>query len=259
MNKSMALILLFTLLTISCKKQTNEWKGTITEEDGVIVVRNPKEPLYGEEVISLEEELRIGEAEGREEYMFSRILIDVDEEENIYVLDNQPATIRVFDKQGEYLRTIGKKGQGPGELASPRTIQITPRNEIMIYDFGTRRLTFYSLDGEFLRHVSAAKALVLAAMKMDSQGNITSIYVDRENASLIKYDSNLEPLLRISNVKLDEDRDLSVFRAMIPGHHFCIAKEDKIVCGYSDKFELQVYDKDGLLRRKISKEYNRCN
>jgi hypothetical protein len=249
------LVLGFSLLIV-CKQNGVEWKGTITEEDGVIVVKNPMELMYGEEAFNLEEELTLGEAEGREEYLFSRILIDVDENENIYVLDNQTATIRVFNKQGEYLKTIGKKGQGPGELISPRTIQITPQNEIMVYDFGIRRLTFFSLEGEFLRHVSAAKALVLGDTKMDSQGNIISIYVDRENISLIKYDSNLEPSLTISSESLDWNRDPSIYEVMRPMPYFSVTREDEIIYGYSDKYEILVYDSGGELIRKILKEYD---
>ena len=38
-------------------QQEPPWKGTIEEIDGVTVVRNPKEPMYGSEVFHLEEEL----------------------------------------------------------------------------------------------------------------------------------------------------------------------------------------------------------
>ncbi|GAH34486.1 unnamed protein product [marine sediment metagenome] len=48
-------ILLFSVfvMLISCQKQKAEWKGTIEEVNGVIFVKNPKEPMYGEEMISI--------------------------------------------------------------------------------------------------------------------------------------------------------------------------------------------------------------
>ena len=47
----------------------------------MILVKNPDEPIYGENVFVLEEELSIGEAEGREEYMFSGIQsVTIDDE-----------------------------------------------------------------------------------------------------------------------------------------------------------------------------------
>ena len=119
--------ILIIILFISCSQQKTEWKGTIEEVDGVTVVKNPKEPMYAENVFVLEEELSVGEVEGKEEYLFSRIRdVDVDVEENIYVLDSGETHIKVFNKNGEYVRTIGKKGQGPGEMQRPGSISITP-------------------------------------------------------------------------------------------------------------------------------------
>jgi len=46
-----------------CVQQKAKWEGTIEEIDGVSVVNNPIEPMYKEEVLKLEEELTIGEAE----------------------------------------------------------------------------------------------------------------------------------------------------------------------------------------------------
>ena len=137
---------LITILCCSCSQQNSGWKGTIEEVGGVTVVKNPKEPIYGEEVFSLEEELSIGEVDGREEYMFSQLgNVKVDEEERIYVLDTKEAHIKIFDRDGAYLKTVSKKGQGPGELGLPRSISITSKNEIMIPDLMNRRLTFFFL------------------------------------------------------------------------------------------------------------------
>jgi len=61
------IFLLVLIVFVSCQKQEAEWKGTIEEVDGVTIVKNPKEPMYGQDIFSLEEELSIGEAEGREE------------------------------------------------------------------------------------------------------------------------------------------------------------------------------------------------
>lgn len=75
MSKSNALILIliFSLLILSCSNKITGWKGTIEEEDGVIVVNNPNEPMYEADVFSLEEELLIGEIEGKEENLFSQV------------------------------------------------------------------------------------------------------------------------------------------------------------------------------------------
>jgi len=182
------LFLSVIIMLVSCGKQKSGWKGTIEEVDGVTIVKNPKEPVYGENAVSLEEELSIGEAEGRKEYMFSRIgNITVDNEENIYVLDRKESHIKVFNKQGEYLRTFGKKGQGPGEFNRPYSILITPRNEITVED--SRVLHFFTFQGEFIKSLSAAKFQFFARTSMDSQSSIYAMTatINMEKAQALHY------------------------------------------------------------------------
>jgi len=62
----------------------------------------------------LEEELSIGEKEGKEEYIFSYITdIGVDEEERIYIIDSKESHIKVFNRMGprsQILRSPGFPG-----------------------------------------------------------------------------------------------------------------------------------------------------
>jgi hypothetical protein len=51
------------IMLVSFGGQKSEWKGTIDEENGVIVVKNPKEPMYGEDAFRIKEDLSIGEGE----------------------------------------------------------------------------------------------------------------------------------------------------------------------------------------------------
>ena len=176
------LISAWTIL-ISCQNQKSEWKGTIEQVDGVTVVKNPKEPIYSENIVSLEEELSIGEAEGRKEYMFSQVRnIAVDDEENIYVLDREEFHIKVFDKEGEYLRTFGRKGQGPGEFNIPSGVLTSLQNEIVVED--SRVLHFFTIQGEFIKSLSAAKVQFFARTSMDSQSSIYAMTatIDMEKA-----------------------------------------------------------------------------
>ncbi|GAH67513.1 unnamed protein product, partial [marine sediment metagenome] len=176
---------------VSCGKQKAEWKGTIEEKNGVTVVKNPKEPIYGEDVFSLEEELSIGKAEGREEYMFSEIeSIAVDNEGRIYVFDYKEKNVKIFDKSGEFIKTFGRKGQGPGEFNIPFNMIITSQNEIMVKDM--RRLSFFSLEGEFKRSLSTPH-VNLTSVDIDSKGNIAGLVIIREEENpryeLKKFDS----------------------------------------------------------------------
>lgn len=67
-----ALIIFFIFTFFSCTSQKAEWQGSIEVVDGVTIVKNPKEPIYGEDVLSLEEEITIGAKEGDENVAFQR-------------------------------------------------------------------------------------------------------------------------------------------------------------------------------------------
>ena len=124
---------LIILMGITCSQQKTEWQGTIEEVDGVRIVKNTKEPLYGEGAFIMEEELTIGEVEGREEYMFQEIInLAVSDNGDIYVLDYKAQHVKVFDRDGQYLRMIGRPGQGPGELFLARILIYTTRDELAV-------------------------------------------------------------------------------------------------------------------------------
>lgn len=152
MKKLILLTLIFSCISLfsDCNLRKTEWRGTIEEDDGIILVMNPKKPMYGADVFVIKEELSIGDVE--EEQMFKIISdIAVNENEDIYILDSNLRQIRVFDNNGKYMRDISKSGQGPGEFQFPVQILISPNQEFVINDMMMRRLLFYSLEGEFIR------------------------------------------------------------------------------------------------------------
>ena len=82
-------LLLIFIATEAIEDQKPQWKGKIEHEDGVKVIKNPKEPLYGEITLELEEDLTIGNEEDENYLFYKSIYIDVDNEGNIFVLDIQ--------------------------------------------------------------------------------------------------------------------------------------------------------------------------
>jgi hypothetical protein len=256
---SLPLTALIFIMLCSCKGQKTEWKGMIEEMDGAIIVKNPAEPIYGEDVLSLEEELTIGAADGVEEYMFSRINdIDVDDEGNIYVAEGASAHIRIFDEKGKYLRTMGRKGQGPGEMQMPIYVQITLQNELLVHDYLAQRLSFFSLDGKYLRQKSTVETRnPFIPIKMDSHGNLIVIAAFAPppvgGKQLKMYDSHLDFVKMIAK----EERDMRrVFDIGKPTWHCDVSPNDNIVWGNSQEYVLQILNYKGELIKKIMKEYS---
>lgn len=250
----LTLFLIFTFFC--CRSQKAEWQGTIEEIDGIMVIKSPKEPMYGGDALEFEEELSLGEAEGREEYMFSEIRhIAISEDERIFVLDSKEDHIKVFDKEGKYLMTIGTPGQGPGELDRPSSICIS-QNELVVLE-GARRLSVFTLEGEFLRHISTKETWALGAT-MDSVGNIvlTEGVMDPEYFHYLtkKVDVDMNLLYEIAKTPAPDAR--TGVNPFMPFAYWKIDEDDNIVFGYPKDYEIQIINPEGKVTRKIKREYD---
>jgi hypothetical protein len=242
--------------------QKPEWKGTITKEGEVIVVKNPKEPMSGSDVLFLQEELSVGKAEGKEGYLFYDIRspvsnVDVDAQNNIYVLDIKASQVKVFDKDGHFVRTIGRKGQGPGEFEGAWKIFISSGNELIVEGLMSRRLDYFNLDGVYIKRVSIAQANI-SEINMDSTGTIygVSSIQDRNNPriELKKFDRNLRMLGTLDMVpKWNDERD--GYNPFVGGIQQHILPGDQVLVGSNRKYELKVFDSQARLIKIIQKEY----
>jgi hypothetical protein len=67
----------------------------------------------------------------------------------MYVLDQKLRQVLQFDASGTYVRTFGRKGQGPGEFSIPVAI-CASKESIYVVDNGNRSIMRFSLSGEFL-------------------------------------------------------------------------------------------------------------
>ena len=131
---------------------TLEWKGTIEYRDGIRIVNNPEEPLYGHLQLDLEKDLSLGSEED-EAYMFYRVEgLGVDSEGSIYVLDAGNHRIQKYDSEGNNLQTIGRKGQGPGELDTPYGMFLSFENIIYVHD--GMKIKAFKTNGSFIQETT---------------------------------------------------------------------------------------------------------
>ena len=71
--------------------------------------------------------------------MFGRVAQVVqDRWGRIFVLDRGNAEVRVFSPEGQYLFTIGKAGEGPGEFIDPEFIAIDSYDSLYVLDQGIK-------------------------------------------------------------------------------------------------------------------------
>jgi len=63
---------------------------------------------------------------------------------------NLVGRISVFDKNGEFLRTIGKTGTGPGEFRTPHALEFDSKGRLIVADRHNHRIQILTKDGQFV-------------------------------------------------------------------------------------------------------------
>jgi hypothetical protein len=254
MGMGILLLIFFT----SCAREKSGWAGTIEEENGVTVVRNPKQPIHTGSVLSFEEELVLRPDPESQEPLFNIITaVCVDDAGSIYVLDMGDCQIKVFSKNGDFLRAIGRKGQGPGEMQMPSTMDLAGDERLVVYDMRKSCLSLFSFNGNFIKEYSVAKYFPLVRVRTDQKGHfaIQHHVRDEKNAGykITLLDSNLEPVREIASVerKRNPPRVISLINPLL---HYWFTKDGQILTGYSTDYELRFLDLEGNLTKQIIKD-----
>ena len=67
----------------------------------------------------------------------------------VYVADASDNCVKVFTEEGQFLRKFGKKGEGDGELSSPRYVAIDSDDTVYVIEW-TNRVSMFTCQGQFL-------------------------------------------------------------------------------------------------------------
>jgi hypothetical protein len=82
---------------------------------------------------------RAGAAEADPEYLFGAVTGAVRlSDGTVVVADRQAFALRMFAPDGTHLRTVGGRGDGPGEFAAIQGLRRLPGDSILVVDRGTR-------------------------------------------------------------------------------------------------------------------------
>lgn len=259
-----AVCLLASLIFLSAYQGQNpQWKGTIEDEDGIRVIKNPNEPLYGEITFDLEEDLSIGNEEDENDTFYRFVRLEVDSEGNIFALDAGNGRIQKFDKDGKYLQTIGRQGQGPGELNRPTKIVLDKSSNIYVVD--GRKIHIFDASGKFQNSISSN--LIINELAVTSQRNFLAlIYVmskEEGKPIMLTQMSLLDPecnvLKTLSSVPMKipppPPQPFNIGDSYSPELFFCPISKESGVYGISSEYKLFIINPSGEVVYAFEKDY----
>ena len=136
----------FLLASLSACADGTPEQAIVADSAGIRVVSNPvpETPLDWTFTPTL---MLGGEDQGPEAfYTVRESTVGVDSAGRIYVLDADGHRLLVFTGDGSHLRTLGREGEGPGEISWPIGLTVKPGGTALIDDIG--RGTVHGFDAE---------------------------------------------------------------------------------------------------------------
>jgi len=242
-------------------------------EDGVEIVSNPRTPIEDPFTIALRELWRVGgDSQADEEFfgIINQVVTDADG--NVYLLDQQLNEVRVFSPDGDYLHTIGREGEGPGEFRAAADMFFLPNGNLGVLQLAPGRIVAFTLAGEPADDYPTPRTEGgetprlfngqrwgdgLALIIGHNEQRDGALYVYR---SLIKVDSDgveLERLLTSERVLsfVDFLFDETIWRTFDDRWKVGPSGDLYAVDGYLD-YEIIVWDRQGNRKRVITRDYD---
>ena len=149
--------ILLTLLVVSCDRGPDATAPMLPiDSAGVRIVES--DPTSSDATCSITEEptLVIGDDETDERQWFSYVrgagrLSDG----SIVAADRATAEVRIYDETGRHLRSMGRKGEGPGEFDDPFQLWVVVGDTLWVGDsMAPWRYNVFTAQGEFVRQVN---------------------------------------------------------------------------------------------------------
>ncbi len=222
-------------------------------------------PTFGFFKLDIEEKVLIKESDKGENYIFGSISdISIDTFENIYLLDSRQRKILKYDKEGRFIKTIGKVGQGPGEFVFPLKLFLDEKDNLYVNDQG-RSIIVYDRDGNFKSFFKAKKPI--SDFYIDKDENIYTLTREFSESGVlkifVKFDREGNELKKIAKFL---EVDVKVIRRGGGGvmggvkhpysfdTFFCSLQGDYLCYGENSEYKLFIYDLEGNLKKIFSKE-----
>lgn len=84
--------------------------------NNIKIIKNPKPNILEKNYGELKKIKEIGADLGKGEYLFKPISLTIDKDGNLYAYDVLQSKILIFNSHFEFIKSLGREGQGPGEF-----------------------------------------------------------------------------------------------------------------------------------------------
>jgi len=264
----------FLVSILAAPAQAGEWKGKVETINGVKYVKSPAEPMQGPTAVDMEALWELGGETDDEDQFFGVISdIEIDDEGNVYLLDAQLSEVKIFTADGEFVRTIGREGEGPGEFRRPTRMFFTKDGNIGVMQTIPAKIVLLSPNGDPVGEhplpVPEDGGFQLLTSGQASEGQLvlamarTKLSEDQSSWSrtdfLARVDSQGKQLVEYASKTVQinfADAVLNFAEWDTFERRWVVAPDGKVyACESYPEYEITVWNADGSIDKKISRQY----
>jgi DNA-binding beta-propeller fold protein YncE len=169
----------------------------------------------------------------------------------------------VFDFHGNFLKIIGRKGQGPAEFSNPTGLYILEDGGLAVADVGNNRIKIFDKDGKFVGSINTKSVQVADMIFIDNRIYCISAFGSSQDGRLdMRSEKDTQPLVNIldnqgnliKTISVDDFPESHPFLRAIK-HRVCLAlsKDGKLYVPHFAMNVIHVFDLEG---KKLS-EFDR--
>ncbi len=148
-----SLIVALVLLLSACSQQAPSETVAVDSSSAQIVT---SAPASSEAMCTFSEEpvLVIGDDEEDDNQWFSMIRgMGRLSDGSVVAVDRVSAEVRIYDASGRHLRSMGQRGEGPGEFTDPYLLWVTAGDTLWVGNILPWSYTIFTAQGQFVRRI----------------------------------------------------------------------------------------------------------
>ena len=246
--------LLALVLSVACgrESQSRGWEAERQVVGDTTTVHTVAGQVWSGEV-RLHEDLAIGALEGPAELSFGEISrIAEDRDGGIYVFDQQVPEIRHFDQAGEFVGTIGRSGEGPGEYGPLSLGMVVDEAGVLyVHHWGNPpRLVRFAEDGQALDPWRIPSSFLTTErgtwLHSDGPGRVlTAAQVEGDGALIVLEDGEVMDTIMVPELPGMPQQRGGPYRI---DTYWSWHPDGYLVVGVSDEYSLEARSPEGVLR-----------
>jgi len=204
--------------------------------------------------------------EGPEHEFFSVVDAARLSDGTIAVAETRSGTIKFFTAVGEYEETVGRAGDGPGEFARLRSLDVFDGDALFVFDPRAQRVTIYDsrrrvsrivpLAPQFLRAARPAgeDALLLVVGRPADMTDSDPGHVRTPGRVLrVTLEGNVADTLAETSGSESVSMEGGIVdaRPLFGKNSYLAVRDDRFYLGHADALQFQIHGPDGRLERIV--------